>query len=152
MPRLRYTVLAFTINTNKAATTTVQERALKDDLERFIKEDLGDPASYRGLIDVEPSFDALEHISIDAVGIERGGTKHRIHAHFVMTIQHTVKVVLKKGLQKRWQDFVNSRLLYSSGSNVNIDLLSGRFLNYAAKYTGTTRQIAVLNEGERVLF
>lgn len=152
MPRVRYTVLAITINTNKAATTALQERAYKDDLERFIQIEFANPENYRTLLDVEPSFESLDHIDISAIGIERGGIKHRIHVHFVLTIQHHGKVVLKKGLQKRWQEFVNERLTYSSGSNVTIDLMSGRFLNYAAKNIGTSKQIASIEEGERVLF
>jgi len=133
--RLRYTMLAVTINTNKAATTAAQEQALKDDLSRFISVQLALPEVWRKLINITPSFDVVDHIDVSAIGIERGGRKRRIHAHFVVTIQHRGKINWR-GTQKAWQDAVNSTLQYTQASNVSIDLLNARHLNYAVKGVG----------------
>lgn len=133
--RLRYTMLAVTINTNKAATTAAQEQALKDDVARFISVQLALPQVWRKLINITPSFDAVDHIDVSAIGIERGGRKKRIHAHFVVTIQHRGRINWR-GTQKQWQEAMNTTMQYVHASNVSIDLLNARHLNYAVKGVG----------------
>lgn len=151
VPRTRYTMLAVTINTNKAATTAAQEQALKDDIADFIRVQLSLPSVWRQLISVSPDFDAVDHIDVSAIGIERGGRKRRIHAHFVVTIQHHGKVNWR-GSQKRWQELMNSTMRYSQASNVSIDLLNARHLNYAVKHAGTTKTLAVLGIQDAIVF
>lgn len=147
---VKYTQLAVTINTNKAATTAFQERYLKEQLARFVRVDLGSVATWRKLINIEPSFDAVDHISIDAIGIERGDKLHRIHVHFVVTIQHHGRVSWK-GMQRPLQNVVNERLP-GVVSYANINLLDTRRLNYAMKMAGTLRQIAVIDTPIRGTF
>lgn len=149
--RIRYTMLAITVNTNKAATTAAQEQVLKEDLRRFITERLTLPEVWAKLINISPSFDAVDHIDVSAIGIERGGKRHRIHAHFVVTIQHHGSVNWR-GTQRPWQAEVNSFLTYASSSNVSVDLLNARSLNYISKGSGGGKALAVLGVQEAVVF
>jgi hypothetical protein len=147
-------MLAITVNTNKAATTAAQEQVLKEDLRRFITERLTLPEVWAKLINISPSFDAVDHIDVSAIGIERGGKRHRIHAHFVVTIQHHGSVNWR-GTQRPWQAEVNSFLTYASSSNVSVDLLNARSLNYVTKGSGTAgtgKALAVLGVQEAVVF
>ena len=154
-PRIRYTMLAITINTNKAATSAAQEQVLKEDLRRFVTERLTLPEVWAKLINITPSFDAVDHIDVSAIGIERGARRHRIHVHFVVTIQHHGKVNWR-GTQRLWQTEVNSFLTYASSSNVSVDLLNARSLNYVTKGSGsgasTGKALAVLGVQEAVVF
>lgn len=138
--RIRYTMLAVTINSNKAATTEEAERLYKDELKRFIQTDLAQGDNWRRLIRIEPGFDAIDHIDLSAIGIERGPKRHRIHAHFVVTIQHHGKI-LWRYTQRAWQQLINEKLRYTRGSNVSIDLMDSRSMNYTNKNAGTTRQL-----------
>ena len=148
---MRYTMLAITINTNKAAA---QEQVLKEDLRRFVTERLTLPEVWAKLINITPSFDAVDHIDVSAIGIERGARRHRIHVHFVVTIQHHGKVNWR-GTQRLWQTEVNSFLTYASSSNVSVDLLNARSLNYVTKGSGSggvSKALAVLGVQEAVVF
>ena len=133
-------MLAVTINSNKAATTEEAERLYKDELKRFIQTDLAQGDNWRRLIRIEPGFDAIDHIDLSAIGIERGPKRHRIHAHFVVTIQHHGKI-LWRYTQRAWQQLINEKLRYTRGSNVSIDLMDSRSMNYTNKNAGTTRQL-----------
>lgn len=148
--RIRYTMLAITINTNKAATTAAQERVLKDDLRQFITTRLALPEVWQKLINITPGFDAVDHIDVSAIGIERGSRKHRIHAHFVVTIQHRGRINWR-GTQRKWQAEVNANLHFVTASNVSVDLLNARSLNYTAKGHGG-KALAVLGVQEAVVF
>lgn len=128
-------MLLVTLNTNKAASTAAQERFYKDRLARFIRVELGSVESWRTLIRIEPSFDAIDHIDVSAIGVERGPKYHRIHAHFVVTIQHHGKVNFRY-TQKRWQTLVNERLGFGTGTYAEVELLDARRLNYAVKTSG----------------
>lgn len=143
-------MLAITINTNKAATTAAQERVLKDDLRQFITTRLALPEVWQKLINITPGFDAVDHIDVSAIGIERGSRKHRIHAHFVVTIQHRGRINWR-GTQRKWQAEVNSSLHFVTASNVSVDLLNARSLNYTAKGHGG-KALAVLGVQEAVVF
>lgn len=150
--RIRYTMLAITINTNKAATTAAEELYLTNGLRRFISEVLGNPLNWRRLIPISPDFSAIDHIDVNAIGIERGPKRHRIHAHFVVTIQHHGKVLLNRNMKYKWQDLVNSKIEYTRGSNVQIDLLNSRHLNYVSKNSGGIKQIHTIGVQEPVIF
>lgn len=151
MPRrIRYTMLAVTINSNRAAATEETERLYKEELKRFIQQDLAQADNWRTLIRIEPGFDAIDHIDLSAIGIERGAKRHRIHAHFVVTIQHHGKV-LWKYTQPAWQRLLNEKLQYTRGSNVSVDLMDSRALNYTNKNAGTVKQLASLGIQDEVL-
>lgn len=145
-------MLAVTINTNKAPTNAAEEQWLTDGLRRFIQRDLAVVANWRRLVPVRPSFEAIDHIDVNAIGIERGPKRHRIHAHFVVTIQHHGSVRLNRFVRYKWQDLVNSKLPYTKGANVAVDLLNARHLNYVSKNSGTTRQLQQLGVQEAVVF
>lgn len=124
--RIRYTMLLVTINTNKAPNTAMQEQFYIDGLREFIERTLNTVASWRTVLTVQPSFDAIDHIDVDAIGIERGEERHRMHAHFVVTIQHHGKVMLTKNTNWLWKKLADENL------------------NYVTKTSGGIKQIATL--------
>ena len=127
----------------------------------FFRNVLSKRENWKQLILIEPGFEAVDHIDISAIGIERGPKKHRIHAHFVVTIQHHGKVFWKgdwlhrgtgAGSQRAWQDLVNKHIKYTRGSIASIQLLNSRQLNYTSKYAGSFREIASLGPQQSVTF
>ena len=161
MPRVRFTMLAITINTNRAATTEEQEQWYTSQLAAFFQNVLSHREAWRSLIFIEPGFSAVDHIDVSAIGIERGPKRHRIHAHFVVTIQHHGKIIWKgdwrkdgtgAGTEKAWQNLVNKYVKYTRGSKVNIQLINARQLNYTSKYSGSFREIASIGPQQSVKF
>ena len=120
-------MLLVTINTNKAPNTAMQEQFYIDGLREFIERTLNTIDSWRRVLTVQPSFnDAIDHIDVDAIGIERGEERHRMHAHFVVTIQHHGKVMLTKNTNWLWKKLADENL------------------NYVTKNSGGIKQIATL--------
>lgn len=150
--RVRYSMLAITVNTNRAATTAAEEDYYKRGLRKFIEIDLAVVDNWRRLLPMRPDFSAIDHIDVSAIGIERGPKRHRIHAHFVVTIQHHGQLRLNRFLKYKWQDLVNSKLEYTRGSNVQVDLLNSRHLNYVSKHSGGIKTILNLGVQEPVIF
>jgi hypothetical protein len=150
MVRIRYTMLAVTLNSNKAATTAAEEQLYKQELARVIREDLSAANNWRELLPTTTTFDVIDHIDISAIGVERGGVRHRIHAHFVVTVQHHGKLLVPK--QRTWQDFFNRKLHFTKGSYAVVELMNARRLNYATKNAGTVKQLAAIGVQEEVKF
>lgn len=151
--RIRYTMLAITINLNRAPKSAVEEEYLAGGLRRLVAVDLATTANWKLLLPVKPAFEAVDHIDIDAIGIERGPKRHRMHVHFVVTIQHHGRVELNRRLENTWRVWVNERMArYTNGSKVHIELLNARHLNYVSKTSGGIRQILSVGAQEPVLF
>lgn len=147
--RVRYTMLNVTINTNKAPNTAAQEEYLSDGLREFVERTLASVASWKRVLTVRPSFDAIDHIDVDAIGVERGDEQHRMHVHFVVTIQHHGKVMLTKNTNWLWKKLADESLPYADrGCNVNVQLLNASYLNYVTKHSGTLRQLGTLGVQE----
>lgn len=151
--RIKYTMLNVTINTNKAPNTAAQEQYYGDRLREFVEQTLNTVDSWRRVLVVEPSFDdAIDHIDVDAIGIERGDVRHRMHVHFVVTIQHHGKVMLNKNTNWLWKKLADEALPFANrGCNVNVDLLNASYLNYTTKNAGNIRTLGSLGvqESER---
>lgn len=139
-------MLLVTINTNKAPNTAMQEQFYIDGLREFIERTLNTVDSWRRVLTVQPSFnDAIDHIDVDAIGIERGEERHRMHAHFVVTIQHHGKVMLTKNTNWLWKKLADENLKFADrGCNVDVKLLNSSYLNYVTKNSGGIKQIATL--------
>lgn len=139
-------MLLVTINTNKAPNTAMQEQFYIDGLREFIERTLNTVDSWRKVLTVQPSFDdAIDHIDVDAIGIERGEERHRMHAHFVVTIQHHGKVMLTKNTNWLWKKLADENLKFADrGCNVDVKLLNSSYLNYVTKTSGGIKQIATL--------
>lgn len=144
-------MLGITLNTNKAPATSYEELVYTSELSSFIRIELGNEDNWRPLVTVEPSFAAIDNIDVSAIGIERGPKNHRIHAHFVVTIQHRGTVGWKYH-QKDWQRLVNAKLWYTRGSYVSIQLLNSRQLNYTTKTAGTVTQLFAQGAQQPVVF
>lgn len=140
-----------TINTNKAGNTEGETdyviRLLKD----FIAVQLKSSEIWKNLINIAPDYSAVRKINVDAVGIEVGPKRHFIHAHFIVTVEHTGKVQYKY-TQKKWQTEVNNYIPIIKGSYVNVQLLNSRALNYAAKHSGTRTEILTLGVQKTLKF
>lgn len=146
-------MLGVTINTNKAPNNAAEEAYYTDGLRRFISVDLADAVNWRRLLPfVDPDFSAIDHIDVNAIGIERGPKRHMIHAHFVVTIQHHGKVRLNRYLEGHWQRFVTEKVRYTKGAYVHIQLLNSKHLNYVSKQSGTSKQLRQLGVQEAVVF
>lgn len=118
-------------------------------LETFVRETLSVFENWRGLIEIEPSFDRVDKISVDAIGLERGPRRHFIHAHMTVTVQHRGKINHKFG-QRQWQELVNRKMPFLRGSYVAMSLMSARALNYAVKGdTGRRSALPVRTWGMR---
>lgn len=127
-----YTGLFITINTNKAGKTQAEVDYLVTKLKRFIQHDLAIIENWRPLIRIEPGFEKVRHIRIMSPAIQTGPRQHLIHIHMNVLIEHYGKIAYK-GTQRKWQDFVNSRLGLGRTSYVEIKLTNTRALNYAVK-------------------
>jgi hypothetical protein len=76
----------------------------------------------------------LVKIHVVGAGVEVGERMKRTHCHFNLYITHTTKILLSKGTQRRWQNFVQMTLpVYTPNVYVNIILLDTRRENYALK-------------------
>lgn len=147
--QLRYTDLAVTINTNRAATSEIEQRQLKQALADFIEFNLIRPAVLERLIAPEGPGQ-IYMIDVSRAGVEVGGRMRRIHGHFVMSILHTQRIRLP-GMQTRFQNYINRNYPYTNGSNVDITLLNAREKNYAAK-NQTIESELFLPMGEEIIF
>ena len=147
-------MLAVTINTNKAPNTAAQEQFYDDRLREFVERTLNTVDSWRQVLTVEPSFDdAIDHIDVDAIGIERGEERHRMHVHFVVTIQHHGKVMLNKNTNWRWKKLADASMPFTNrGCNVDVKLMNASYLNYVTKSAGSIRQLASLGVQEAESF
>lgn len=141
--RIRYTMLAVTVNTNKAPNTAMQEQFYIDGLRRFVEVTLNSVASWQRVLTVQPNFDAIDYINVDAIGVERGSERHRMHVHFVVTIQHHGKVMLTKNTNWLWKKLADESMRFADrGCNVQVDLLNSSYLNYVTKHSGGLRQLS----------
>lgn len=154
MRRIRYTKLLVTINTNKAPNTAAQEQYYQDGLRRFVERTLNNVDSWRRVLTVEPSFDdAIDFINVDAIGIERGSERHRMHVHFVVDIQHHGKVMLTKNSNWLWKKLADESMPFADrGCNAQVELLNASYLNYMTKQSGNIRQLASLGVQEAESF
>lgn len=133
-PRLRYSLLHVTINTNKSARSAFAETLIMNDLERFFTETLSEPSVWREneLIIID-DYDSIENITVTGIGLEVSPKQKRVHAHCVVQISHRGKVSWRgTGLQRRWQNLVN-REVSTNGSYVHISGANSRSLNYMSK-------------------
>lgn len=140
-----------TINTNHAANSAAEEQRLGDRLEWFVRNQLTRLENWRDLIHIEPSFDAVERVRIEGVGIERGSRRHMMHTHMVIIVEHRGKVshIFRK---RQLQNLVNQHLSEVRGSYVSTKLMSARALNYTTKTEGTAKEIKRLDDLNAVVF
>ena len=104
-----------------------------DILERFFRDTLGNIDNWRTLIRIAPSFDYVDNVLVDAIGIEIGPKRHFVHAHAAVTIEHHGSIKWR-GTQRKWQEMFNAHARLLRGSYVNITLMDADALNYASKY------------------
>jgi len=125
--RLRITGLFITINTQ---LTT--EKLSVNQFETYLNEVLFTKRALPRLLQVRD--DDLVDIQVIAPAIEIGDRLKRVHAHFSLFITHTTKIILSKGWQRRWQNFITMTLpVNSSGVYVQIQLLDTSKENYVLK-------------------
>lgn len=144
--RIKYTMFMVTINTNKAPNTAAQEQYYDDRLREFVEVTLNNVDSWRRVLTVQPSFnDAVDHIDVDGIGIERGAERHRMHVHFVVTIQHHGKVMLNKNTNWLWKKLADEAMPFANrGCNADVKLLNASYLNYTTKNAGSIRTLGSL--------
>lgn len=129
--RVRYSQYHVTINTNHAARTAAEEEDLSTRLQWVIQNVLSRPESWDGVFDIRPSFDSISTISLNGIGIQRGGRQHFIHTHFVLVVQHSGTI--KRVYQPVLQGVVHRAMPYLKGIYVKMTLMKANNLNYTAK-------------------
>lgn len=148
---MRFTVLHVTLNTNHAASSEAEVTYIISRLRRFIRRDLAVQENWRDLISITPSFEAIDKILVDAIGIEVGAQRHFIHAHFVVTIEHNGKILTnKKGTQLAWQSLMLRKM--GLRGYVSVSLMSARHLNYTAKTSNQDTQLRIYGIQDAVTF
>lgn len=142
-----------TLNTNHAGNTEAEVNDVINALRRFIQHDLAKIENWRELLIIEPDFDAVENVLVDAIGIEVGGKRHFIHVHFLVTVEHHGRMVVRgRGSQRPWQNLLRARIPYLRGAYASVTLHDSRALNYAAKTGEGDEQIVVHGIQEPVVF
>ena len=125
--RLRITGLFITINTQLTA-----EKLSVNQFQTYLNDVLFTKRALPRLLQVRES--ELVDIQVLAPAIEIGERLKRVHAHFSLFITHTTKIILSKGWQRRWQNFIQMTLpVNSAGVYVQIQLLDTSKENYVLK-------------------
>jgi len=149
--RLRYTMWHVTVNSNFAPSSSLTERRMVARLKWFVKTVLGDASNWRALVKVEPDFNAVEAVRIDAIGIERGELMHRLHVHFVVTLEHRGKAYARYG-REQYQALFKKHLPEIKNPYVSMQLMNASTLNYAMKKNATVEEIASVGIQPSVVF
>lgn len=149
--RRRFTFWNVTVNTNHAANSAAEEQRIGDRLERFVRFELSKIENWRRIIRITPSFDAVERIRLDGIGIERGPRKHRMHVHMAVIVEHHGNIDHKHG-QRQFQNLLKEKLPELRGAYVKMRLGNASSLNYTAKEHSTSKEIKQFGMRDAVVF
>ncbi len=127
------------------------EKRLVNRMAHFIRTQLGDADNWRTLVHVEPNFDVVRSVRVDAIAIERGPARHFLHAHFVVTLEHRGKAKAAYG-REQYKQLIQRHLPDVKNSYIHMTLMNSSTLNYAMKKDATPDELKTIGLQPSVTF